>query len=136
MTEIQRSVLPIPEVVPPGLTSYDAADPNSSFPPIVPLRPPEGAPNVLVILIDDLGIRRVERVRGPVRGAECGASRGRWTEIHAVPHHRVVCTDSSGVVDGTESSQCEHGCDYGGRDLGAGAVVGAPGYGGDAGRDL
>jgi len=38
-----------------GLTTYDAKDPDTSFPPIVPLRPPAGAPNVLVILLDDVG---------------------------------------------------------------------------------
>src|SRR5688572_25916546 len=38
-----------------GLTTYDAKDPNTSFPPIEPLLPPTGAPNVLVVLLDDVG---------------------------------------------------------------------------------
>jgi hypothetical protein len=50
-----RDVLPIPDVVPLGLTTYDAKDPDTSFAPIELLRPPEGAPNVLVVLIDDVG---------------------------------------------------------------------------------
>lgn len=50
-----RSMLPIPDRPAPGLTTYDAKDPETSFPPIEPLRPPEGAPNVLVILLDDVG---------------------------------------------------------------------------------
>jgi len=33
----------------------DANDPDSAFAPIVPLRPPAGAPNVLVVLLDDVG---------------------------------------------------------------------------------
>jgi len=33
----------------------DAKDPDASFPPIVPVRPPAGAPNVLVVLLDDVG---------------------------------------------------------------------------------
>ena len=33
----------------------DAKDPDAVFPPIVPVRPPEGAPNVLVVLLDDVG---------------------------------------------------------------------------------
>jgi arylsulfatase A-like enzyme len=65
MAEIQRSVLPIPEIVPVGLTSYDAKDPRSSFAPIVPVRPPAGAPNVLVILIDDLGFGASSAFGGP-----------------------------------------------------------------------
>jgi hypothetical protein len=44
MTEKQRSVLPIPERQHVGLTTYDAKDPSTSFPPIEPLRPPVGAP--------------------------------------------------------------------------------------------
>jgi arylsulfatase len=33
----------------------DAKDPDAVFPPIVPIRPPAGAPNVLVVLLDDVG---------------------------------------------------------------------------------
>ena len=51
----QRDVLPVPDITPVGLTTYDAKDPDTSFPPIEPLRPPEGAPNVLILLIDDVG---------------------------------------------------------------------------------
>jgi arylsulfatase len=38
-----------------GLTTYDAKDPDTRFPPIEPLRPPTGAPNVLIVLLDDVG---------------------------------------------------------------------------------
>ena len=48
--EIQRHVLPIPDRPCAGLVTYDAKDPDTSFPPIEPLRPPEGAPNVLIVL--------------------------------------------------------------------------------------
>ena len=50
-----RDVLPVPDARPSGLTTYDAKDPDTSFPPIEPLRPPAGAPNVLVVLLDDVG---------------------------------------------------------------------------------
>ncbi len=61
----QREVLPIPDVTPVGLTTYDAKDPATSFPPIEPLRPPEGAPNVLLILIDDVGFAASSAFGGP-----------------------------------------------------------------------
>ena len=35
--------------------AFDAKDPETSYPPIEQVRPPAGAPNVLVILIDDVG---------------------------------------------------------------------------------
>ena len=60
-----RSVLPIPDRPSPGLTTYDAKDPDTSYPPITPLRPPEGAPNVLVILIDDVGFGASSAFGGP-----------------------------------------------------------------------
>ncbi len=60
-----RDVLPIPDRPYQGLVTYDAKDPDTSFPPIEPLRPPEGAPNVLVILIDDCGFGAASAFGGP-----------------------------------------------------------------------
>ena len=62
-----RAVLPIPDVRPTGLTTYDAKDPETSFPPIEPLRPPGGAPNVLVILLDDVGFGASSAFGGPCK---------------------------------------------------------------------
>jgi arylsulfatase len=63
--EISRSVLPIPQRGHVGLTTYDAKDPDTAFPPITPLRPPEGAPNVLIVLIDDAGFGSSSAFGGP-----------------------------------------------------------------------
>ena len=49
MTTIHRSNLPIPQRPNVGLVTYDAQDPDTALGPIEPLRPPEGAPNVVVI---------------------------------------------------------------------------------------
>src|SRR5688572_25826383 len=62
----QRSILPIPDVHHVGLTTYDAKDPDTKFPPIVPLRPPKDAPNVLIVLIDDCGFGASSAFGGPV----------------------------------------------------------------------
>jgi arylsulfatase A-like enzyme len=61
----QRAVLPIPYREHVGLTTFDAKDPDTSFPPIEPLRPPEGAPNVLIVLIDDAGFGSSSAFGGP-----------------------------------------------------------------------
>ena len=53
--KISRYILPIPDRSHVGLTTYDAKDPDTKFPPIEPLRPPKGAPNVLIVLLDDVG---------------------------------------------------------------------------------
>ncbi|BFU46218.1 arylsulfatase [Krasilnikovia sp. MM14-A1004] len=63
--ERSRSVLPIPEHKHVGVTTYDAKDPDTNFPPILPLRPPPGAPNVLVILLDDVGFGASSAFGGP-----------------------------------------------------------------------
>ncbi len=60
-----RSILPIPERAYPGLITYDAKDPETKFPPIEPLRPPGGAPNVLIILLDDVGFGASSAFGGP-----------------------------------------------------------------------
>jgi len=61
----QRDVLPIPDRPNTGLVTYDAKDPDTEFPPIEPLRPPVGAPNVLVVLIDDCGFGASSAFGGP-----------------------------------------------------------------------
>ncbi len=61
----KRDVLPVPDEAHSGLVTYDAKDPDTSFPPIEPLRPPEGAPNVLVILLDDVGFGASSAFGGP-----------------------------------------------------------------------
>jgi arylsulfatase A-like enzyme len=63
---VQRGVLPIPDRGFVGLTTYDAKDPETTFPPIRDIRPPAGAPNVLVILIDDTGFGASSAFGGPV----------------------------------------------------------------------
>jgi arylsulfatase A-like enzyme len=61
-----HEVLPIPDVTPVGPTTFDAKDPDTTYPPIEPLRPPEGAPNVLFVLIDDVGFGASSAFGGPV----------------------------------------------------------------------
>ncbi len=80
-----RAMLPIPDRRAPGLTTYDAKDPATSFPPIEPLLPPEGAPNVVVVLLDDVGFGASSAFGGPCRTptAERLASGGlRYNRFH------------------------------------------------------
>ena len=63
--DVQREILPIPDQPYTGPITYDAKDPDTSFAPIEPLRPPAGAPNVLVILLDDVGFGASSAFGGP-----------------------------------------------------------------------
>lgn len=60
-----RSHLPMPNTSRPKLITYDAKDPDTAFPPIEQLRPPKGAPNVLIVLIDDAGFGSGSAFGGP-----------------------------------------------------------------------
>ncbi len=60
-----RTMLPIPDRPHTGLLTYDAKDPDTAYPPIQPLLPPVGAPNVLVVLIDDVGFGASSAFGGP-----------------------------------------------------------------------
>jgi arylsulfatase A-like enzyme len=62
-----RAMLPIPDRPSPGLTTYDAKDPDTAFSPIEPLLPPPGAPNVMIVLLDDVGFGAASTFGGPCR---------------------------------------------------------------------
>jgi arylsulfatase A-like enzyme len=62
---VMRETLPIPDSQPVGLTTYDAKDPNTKYPPITMLRPPSGAPNVLIVMLDDVGFGASSAFGGP-----------------------------------------------------------------------
>ncbi|AUQ03036.1 arylsulfatase [Mycobacterium tuberculosis] len=80
-----RTHLPIPSAARTGLITYDAKDPDSTYPPIEQLRPPAGAPNVLLILLDDVGFGASSAFGGPCRTstAELLAGNGlRYNRFH------------------------------------------------------
>jgi len=60
-----RSHLPMPNTQQPRFIAYDAKDPDSNFAPIEQLRPPEGAPNILIVLLDDAGFGASSAFGGP-----------------------------------------------------------------------
>src|SRR5690348_6239863 len=82
---VQREVLPIPDQAYAGFVAYDAKDPDSKFAPIQELRPPQGAPNVLIVLLDDVGFGASSTFGGPCQTptAERLAAKGlRYTRFH------------------------------------------------------
>jgi len=64
--DVSRAALPIPHIQRPYPATYDAKDPDTSFPPIEPLLPPSGAPNVVIMLLDDTGFGASSAFGGPV----------------------------------------------------------------------
>ena len=62
-----RSHLPMPNTPRAGFIAYDAKDPDYRTAPIEQLRPPNGAPNVLIVLLDDAGFGSSSVFGGPCR---------------------------------------------------------------------
>jgi hypothetical protein len=88
--KVRRETLPIPDVRPVTLTTYDAKDPDTKFPPITPVRPPAGAPNVLIVLLDDVGFGASSAFGGPCSTptAERLAAEGlKYTRFHTTARH-------------------------------------------------
>ena len=82
---MSRAVLPIHEPEPVGPVMFDAKDPSSSFAPIRPVRPPAGAPNVIIALLDDVGFGASSAFGGPCETptAERLAARGlKYNRFH------------------------------------------------------
>ncbi|MDR3469893.1 MAG: arylsulfatase [Xanthobacteraceae bacterium] len=78
-----RSVLPIPEPQYPHSTVFDAR--NATPPPRFQVKAPAGAPNVLIVLIDDMGFGQSSAFGGPLRmpTVESLANDGlRYNEFH------------------------------------------------------
>jgi arylsulfatase len=59
-----RTTLPIREPVNPPITEIDAR--KATPPPRFEVRPPAGAPNVLIVLIDDMGFGQSSAFGGPI----------------------------------------------------------------------
>jgi arylsulfatase len=82
---LPRHILPMPDKVHAGQPIFDAKDPNAKFPPIEPLLPPRGAPNILIILLDDVGFGASSAFGGPCAtpNAERLAASGlKYTRFH------------------------------------------------------
>jgi hypothetical protein len=63
-TRTERTVLPIQQPTPALYTELDAR--NAKAPPRFEVKAPAGAPNVLIVLIDDMGFSQSSAFGGPI----------------------------------------------------------------------
>ena len=120
-TTLDRSHLPIRNTERAGFVTYDAKDPETKFPPIKDLRPPEGAPNILIILIDDAGFGSSSVFGGPCHtpSAEKLAAGGlKYNRFHTT----ALCSPSRQAL---LTGRNHHSCGMGGITE---IATGAPGY--------
>ncbi|PYK53187.1 MAG: arylsulfatase [Verrucomicrobia bacterium] len=81
--QINRTILPVPELQPPTITELDAR--NAKAPPRFEVKAPQGAPNVVVVLLDDIGFGQSSAFGGPckMQTAEKLAAAGlRYNDFH------------------------------------------------------
>ena len=130
--KIGREVLPIPDTPARGKMALDARD--AEFPPIEPLRPPKGAPNVVIVLLDDMGFGAPSVTGGPATCRRCSRS-PTTAALQPVPHHRAVLADARGAPDRPQPPQRRHRLGGRGGDRRAGQRQRAPQHGGDGRRD-
>ncbi|MBP7526383.1 MAG: arylsulfatase [Syntrophorhabdaceae bacterium] len=116
-----RSHLPMPNTQRPRFIAYDAKDPDSEFAPIEQLRPPEGAPNVLVVLLDDVGFGASSAFGGPCQtptAEKLAASGLKYNRFHTT----ALCSPSRQAL---LTGRNHHSAGMGGITE---IATGAPGY--------
>ena len=62
---LDRTILPVPDPVFPKITELDAR--NATAPPAFSVNAPEGAPNVVIVLIDDIGFGAADGFGGAIQ---------------------------------------------------------------------
>jgi arylsulfatase len=105
--QLDRSVLPIPEPQPPAIAELDVR--KVKPPPRFEVKAPAGAPNVLIMLIDDMGFGQSSAFGGPIHmpNAERLAKNGlRYNQFHTT----ALCSPTrAALLTGRNHHVCNMG---------------------------
>jgi arylsulfatase A-like enzyme len=105
--KLDRTVLPIPEPQYPPITVLDARD--AKAPPRFEVKAPAGAPNVLIVLIDDMGFGQSSAFGGPIHmpTVERLANNGlRYNHFHTT----ALCSPTrAALLSGRNHHMCNMG---------------------------
>ena len=106
--DIDRTILPVPEPPRPKVTELDVR--NATPPPYFDVKAPKGAPNVIVVLVDDLGFAGTSLFGGPVSTPtfDLLASEGLYYNNF---HTTAVCSPTRAAI---KSGRNHHVCNMGG----------------------
>ncbi len=109
--ELDRTVLPIPEPEVPSYTELDAR--NAKPPPRFEVKAPQGAPNVVIVLLDDIGFGQSSTFGGPARmpALDALATQGiRYNNFHTT----ALCSPTrTALADRPQSSREQRRRDHG-----------------------
>jgi hypothetical protein len=94
-----QDVLPRPEQPFKGHIGRTVEESTKDFPQEV--KAPKGAPNVLLILTDDVGFGASSTFGGPVPTPTMDRLAKRGSPLHGIPYHGAVLPHPGGVANGT-----------------------------------
>ena len=109
--KLDRTVLPIQEPERPTYSELDVR--NVEAPPRFEVKAPENAPNVVIVLIDDIGFGGPSTFGGPIQTPTLDQpGRGR-AALQQLPHHGALLTDAERAQDRSQPSHHQHRFDHG-----------------------
>ena len=124
--DFQRDILPIPDSRFVGLTTYDAKDPEYEVPANYRRwRPPAGAPNILIALIDDAGFGSSSAFGGPCRTPTAERLAADGLKLNRF-HTTALCSPTrQALLTGSKSSFGEYGLHHRDGHIRSGLYLGA-----------
>ena len=130
-----RDVLPIPDIPPAGLTTYDAKDPDTDVSADRAVAAAGGRAERPDRPDRRRRLRRVERVRWAVPDTELRAARRQRAEVQPLPHDGVVLADPLGAADRAQPPLGRDGQHRRAGHVGAGEQLDLAEHGRAAGQD-
>ncbi len=109
VSQEDRFHLPMSNTKRMSTITYDAKDPATQLPPIPEVRPPKGAPNVLIVLIDDAGFGASATFGGPCRTPNLEKLAGRGLRYNRF-HTTALCSPTrQALLTGRNHHSCGMG---------------------------
>lgn len=99
---LAQTTLSAPEPPFNGKIGFSAKDSVPDWPQAVTA--PAGAPNIIVILLDDVGFGAASTFGGPVETPHARSAGREGTALQPLPRHRRVLADPGRIVDRTQRS--------------------------------
>ena len=99
-----------------GTINVDIRDSEPDWSPFEPPKAPDGAPNVLYIVLDDVGFSAMSCYGGPIETPNIDRIAVERCPLHAVAHDGALLTDPFLPADGPQPHAQQHGLHHRGGD--------------------
>ena len=99
-----------------GIINVDIRDSVPDWTPFEPPKAPDGAPNVLYIVLDDVGFSAIGCYGGPIETPNIDRIAADWRALHAMAHDGALLADALVPADRAQPHAQQHGVHHRGRD--------------------